>query len=364
MASVPPGFVQALADACRSAAQLDSSYFLTNIQLQGTQGVIVATDGRQLLSQSGWPLPWPEEVLVPASSVFACKELSDAGAVAIGKTDTHVTLQVGHWLLHLPIAKKGRYPPAEKVIPRREDASLDCHLDPDDCTFLARSLARLPGAHEEFAPLTLDLNGQVCIRARAADQDRAVELILARSTATGNPVRLAMERTLLARAMQLGLTELVLSGAETPVLFLDEKRKFVARSLGKEFSVPPGDNAVRIWSTTAVHRPPTPSSRRKTIVNEPIVTDPQTTNGIGQGNGGSIAAPTAIAAPSRKGTRPRKTKGTGLSVLIEEAEALKDALRDIYGKAQTLVMTLKRQRKQTRLMQSSLKALRELQSVE
>jgi len=358
---VQPGFVQALADACKSAAQLDTGYFLSNIQLQGSQGVIVATDGRQLLVQTGWPLPWSEEVLVLASSVFACKELFGDGVVSIGKTDTHVALQIGNWMLHLPITKSGRFPPAEKVIPKRDGAALHCHLDTGDCTFLARSLSRLPGAQEEYAPLTLDLNSQVCIRAKAPDQEPAVELVLARSTATGNPLRVAMERTLFARAIQLGFTELVLTGAETPVLFHDEKRKFVARSLSKAFSLAPSKDAVCILSTTAAIGRQITSPRRETIVNEPHINDSPSTNGNGQ----SSAEPTAaITVTSRKGTRPRKAKSTGLSALIEEAEALKDALRGIYGKAQSLVLTLKRQRKKTRLVQTSLQALRELQSVE
>ena len=361
MSPVQPGFVQALADACKSAAQLDTGYFLSNIQLQGSQGVIVATDGRQLLVQTGWPLPWSEEVLVPASSVFACKEFSQDGAVSIAKTDTHVTLRIGNWMLHLPITKSGRFPPVEKIIPRREGASLCCHLDHDDCTFLARSLSRLPGAQEEFAPLTLDLNGQVCIRARDPDQEHAVELVLARSTATGAPLRLAMERTLFARAIHLGLTELVLNGAETPVLFHDEKRKFVARSLSKALSLAPSKDAVCILSTTAASGRQITSPRSETIVNEPHINDSPSTNVNGQSSAESTAA---VIVPSRKGTRPRKAKSTGLSALIEEAEALKDALRDIYGKAQSLVLTLKRQRKQTRLVQTSLQALRELQSVE
>ena len=68
-------------------------------------------------------------------------------------------------------------------------------------------------------------------------------------------------------------------------------------------------------------------------------------------------------ANGAKGTRTRKIKNTGLASLIEEAEALKAAQRAILSRSHSLVVALKRHRKQSRLVQSSLKALKDLQNI-
>ncbi len=51
------------------------------------------------------------------------------------------------------------------------------------------------------------------------------------------------------------------------------------------------------------------------------------------------------------------------SAAIEEAEALKLALRDAYLRSGRLVASLKRQRKQSRLLNSTMTALRQLQHI-
>ena len=63
------------------------------------------------------------------------------------------------------------------------------------------------------------------------------------------------------------------------------------------------------------------------------------------------------------GSTDPAVNGTGLGALIAEAQALKEALHDAYGRSARLVAALKRQRKQSRLMASTLASLRQLQQV-
>jgi hypothetical protein len=53
--------------------------------------------------------------------------------------------------------------------------------------------------------------------------------------------------------------------------------------------------------------------------------------------------------------------GPGLGALVAEAQALKAVLRDAHGRSARLVVALKRQKKQSRLMASTLAGLRQLQ---
>jgi hypothetical protein len=49
--------------------------------------------------------------------------------------------------------------------------------------------------------------------------------------------------------------------------------------------------------------------------------------------------------------------------VIEDAQALTDALREAYGRSSRLLVALKRQKKQSKLLQGTLSALRQLQDI-
>ena len=86
--------LKALDDAMNTVST-DAIRFATHkIQLRGQKGEIVATDGRQLLWQSGYQFPWTDDLLVPRIKAFACSELANAESVAIGKTAKHVCIRV------------------------------------------------------------------------------------------------------------------------------------------------------------------------------------------------------------------------------------------------------------------------------
>ena len=74
----------------------------------------------------------------------------------------------------------------------------------------------------------MDLNGRVAVRARAAGEGPATELVLARSTYVGPPVRLQTNRELLARAIRLGFAEVEVVDADTPLVCRDDRVVFAA----------------------------------------------------------------------------------------------------------------------------------------
>jgi hypothetical protein len=352
MSRVNWGILKALAEASHSVSHDSTRFAITNIQLKGSSGAIIATDGHQLL-RTAFELPWKDDVLVPGSSVFGSKELQ-IDEVSIGKTDTHVAIQAGPWTLFLPIDKEGRFPNVNSVIPKQEDSVAHCHLHPDDAEFLAKALERLPGATDEHAPVTLDLDGKVIIRAKAVGQEQVVELVLGRSEVTGKSIRMAINRHFLSRALHLDVTDIYFQGADKPILFKSERHDFVVMPLvDAALILGPCDKAVQITSVLQTNGESQTKPNRRNIVNEPTnrvnETDSVPANN-GNGNG--------------KATRTRKSKTTGLVALIEEAESLKSAVREIGSRSHQLVVALKRHRRQTRLMKTSLKALKDLQQID
>ncbi len=61
---------------------------------------------------------------------------------------------------------------------------------------------------------------------------------------------------------------------------------------------------------------------------------------------------------------PAPPDSAGSGGMMEEAQALKEVLRDAYGRASRLVVALQRQRKHTKLLQTTLTSLRQLQHLD
>lgn len=62
-------------------------------------------------------------------------------------------------------------------------------------------------------------------------------------------------------------------------------------------------------------------------------------------------------------TKAKEHGDNGFAALVEDAENLKTSLRDAISKANELIAGLKRHRKQSKAVQSTLNSLRQLQSL-
>ena len=98
-ASNEPELWTALREAAATTDQQPHRFALSCVQLCGTSGKIVATDGQQALVQSGFTFPWTEDLLVPASGVFGCRELPGDQPIQVGKTEDWVTFKTGPWTI-------------------------------------------------------------------------------------------------------------------------------------------------------------------------------------------------------------------------------------------------------------------------
>src|SRR5262249_59943268 len=153
------------------------------------------------------------------------------------------------------------FPPAEQVIPARTAGATTGRLAAEDAAFLAQALPRLPGGRDADQAVTVDLNGHVAVRAREEGQGQVTEVRLSHSEVAGPPVRFATNRGYLARALRLGLAELVVLKPDTPVFCRDATRTYLWMPLGKDGALPPSDGAVRIASDGTPAPPTAPPLR-------------------------------------------------------------------------------------------------------
>jgi hypothetical protein len=343
----PPGLFTALASAAPVAAREGTRYALHRLQLRGSRGEVVATDGQQLLVQGGFAFPWTDDVLVADAGMLAAPELPGDAPVAIGRTATHVWVRVEPWSFALAIDTAGRFPDVSLVIPRARADATRLVLDAGDAAALASALPALPGADDEHRPVTLDLNGHAVVRARAADQPRATEVDLARSTVLGPPLRLATDRGPLARALRLGFTEFSVAAADKPVVGRDAQRTYLWMTLAPAGALPPDPEARRVTLPPPAARPTSPArprSPRHMPTNRPD--DPPARRR-------TEPAPEPMSA-----TRP------GVGTLIDEAQGLQRALREAGGRAARLATALRRHRRRSKLVQSTLASLKQIPLLE
>ncbi len=346
MAGNPAELLKALKDACEVTDPESTRYALGGVQLDGDHGRIAATDGHQILAQTGFDFPWGGALLLPACKLFDCPHLPRDEQIAIGRTEKWLTMSAGAWTFHFRLNVDGRFPRVEDCIPRDGSGTTTLEIAEADATFLADNIKRLPISEDPNRPVTLDLNGEVIVWARGDDAQPVTELVLANSIRSGDVIRINTNRDLLARALALGFRQVRFITPDQPAFCRDENRAYVWAPLGEDGATPPTKNTQRIespkCSASKVVAKATPTTRKTTQT-----MSEQNTNGNG-----------------RKGATPAPVSEPESSSPLEQAEALRDSLKNALDKTRDLIRVLKRQKKTSRIVESTLASLRQLQTVD
>lgn len=353
----PSGLWPAVREAVETSDDSATRYATDCIQLRGQTGQIAATDGQQALAQSGFTFPWDNDVLIPAVGVLGCRELSDDVPVSIGRTVDWMTFVIGDLRIALRIEKERLFPRMDSIFPSKASSQSRMIVADEDAAFLVAALKKLPTAHEVQRPVTVDLNGHVAIRGSAPDHSRITELWLSQSRLVGNPVTCNTNRRFLSRAMRMGFRDVYISDPENPAFCDDGQRQFVWALLSPKDAIQSQTGAIRIESPAAGHT--SPSSEAKTISRQATQTP---TNHLPRNRISMVSSRIErTESPPAENSRPdAKT----LTTLIEDAEALRVTLRDVLAKTKTLVIGMKRQRRQSNLMHAALKSLRAVQEIQ
>ncbi len=341
LTAMPESFLAALGEACRTTARESTRFGVTRVQMRGKGGQLVATDGRQLLVQGGFRLPWPDSVLVPRLPLLDLPGVSLAGPVGLARAEDYVFLRAGAWTFWLRVDGQARFPDVDDAIPR-ERASSRLRLDAEDAAFLVATLPRLPGRDDDYSPVTLDLGMPPAVRAKGAGGGPATEAVLARSSTSGPPVRLATDRRYLVRAAQLGFDEIQVVRPEVPLVARHEARIYVWMPLDANAAIPPGKDVLRLVSSEPLAAPaaPHPSERRRTAMPAPP------SNGHHR--------------PDERPSPGAPERPSGIEDLIAEAEALRNLLGEGASRAARLVAALKQHRRHAKAVRDAVVSLRQL----
>lgn len=150
-----------------------------------------------------------------------------------------IKVQADAWCLHLKIEKGLRFPSIDVQIPSRSSATTRLVLSDEDIDFLLTSIRQRPDAADDHAPVIVDLNGVVAIRAESIDRSNIAELVHRNSSSTGHQIRFHTDRGFLVRAVQLGFREICLRSNIGPAFCQDDRQNYFWAFLTEEQGLPP-----------------------------------------------------------------------------------------------------------------------------
>ena len=135
----------------------------------------------------------------------------------IGRKDAWLFIPLEQQTLTLRIKKERLFTHLDLQVPIKSSVTTRVQVSPRDASFLASFTPRLPGVRAQSAPVTVDLNGIVAIRAAEEEGSKAVDLVPDNSHYDGNRLRFQADRSYLLRAIQLGSRDVYLwnSGPRT-----------------------------------------------------------------------------------------------------------------------------------------------------
>jgi len=347
--AIEPRFLTAMANAVATTnTDTDSSRFALNcVRLRGSDEQIAATDSSQAFVESGFTFPWQDEVLIPASGAFTANDFSGVEEVLIGRSEDWVSIHVNSCTLHLKIDKERKFPSIDLQIPTQGSAATTLELSDDDVDFLLTSTKRLPGMQGCHSPVTVDLNGCVAVRAAEEDSSNPTELVLSNSRRIGDEIQFNTNRNFLNRAAELGFREIYLRNTEAPAYCQDDRRTYIWALLGAEGAVKADSQATRISSPVSSN-PQNHKPRTTTVMatSQPTTTQPTTPR--------PLEARPATTTNSESDPTP---------TLLNQAEALRDSLSNALSDTRELIGSIKRNQKQNRLVETTLRSLKQLEHI-
>ncbi len=315
-----PAKLLAALHACGQATARNGSprYALERLCLAGSSKRVIGSDGKVALLAGPFPLPFADTKLVPAIPVFGNPEVSSQTQVSVAQGNGCVAVTAGPWTVRLPVLP-GRYPDVAAVIPKSRPTIGG--IDEGDARDLLAKLPTLPSPDDPSRPVTLVLNAGVTVV--ASDGERTERVRLPRSPAAGPPVRVALDRSILSRALKLGGFTVKVWAADKPVVFERTGLQLVTAPLGE-------DDVVRDSVEAVTHVPPqdpNPQPPRRTAVNP---------------------------EPLRPHPPPDAPDPLGL------AEQLRQSLTDAHAAASKLVAALKGRRKEQKALAGVYASLKSL----
>ncbi|RBP45206.1 DNA polymerase III sliding clamp (beta) subunit (PCNA family) [Roseimicrobium gellanilyticum] len=345
---VSESFRLALHEAMACSSTDETRYVLNGACIDVSQPeahYLVGTDGRHLFSCNSFNLPFQKSLIIPKHKFLGWKDFNLDGAWQMKLTDSsdgkNQLLQISsrRWRFITRLID-GNYPNWRQVIPNPRDARTTLTLEPDKLDAVIQLIERMPNHDEQYHSLGIEYHEKECRLAfKSTAEAPWTRVPLPHCKAEGKPVTIFVDRRLLLKALQFGLTTIGIIDELSPLRFYLGGRQMIIMPVRPNESNPQDNKApAPPPKETPIPSPPPTIQERK----------PQ-------------SMPTE---PSDTPSPPANTLLGQLQLAIEEVDEIGaqhhqtyKKLRDVSTKLRGMLMTQKANDKELRTLRQHLRGL-------
>ena len=322
---------------------------------------VVGTDGRHMFSSNSFTLPLKDSLIIPTHKFIGWKEFNADGewqlkVATAEKKDGYLQLSSRRWRF-ISRQIEGNYPNWRQVVPGLGQFATTIEFDPESVESVIRTIQRMPCDDAVNYAIGLERSdGRLALLGRAPGAEAWTSIAVDGVQSRGLDVRIFLNRNLLTKALQFGLTKVETIDALSPLRFSQGGRQMIVmptRPSPAATPVPPSQPVTpaaaavpEAGNEATAPNPPPPSAEQNE--RKPM---PENTN----------AKNDAATPPTNVVEKP------ALETALAQIEILRGDFRNTLAGLNQLADRLKQAQRESRTsdkeIQSVRQTLRSLQSV-
>ena len=369
-----------LSDALRAAIQdalecasIDPTRIILNgacLDVSNPAGhYLVATDGSHLFSSNSFTLPLKDSIIIPTHRFLGCKEFTHDGAWTLrsAKPDQDLPPQFEiasrHWRF-ISSSRDGHYPNWRAVVPDSGSVKTTLEIEKGAVADIIQTIARMPDHDPKHHAIGLEIEGrQLSLIAKSPGSESWTRVELSGVKATGNDVRIFLNRQFLTKALRFGLTRIEIIDALSPLRFSNGGRQMIVMPVraSNESQAKPDEASPKPQEPAAdpnQSTPPPDSGSAAPTTPLPLRAEKPETKSMTENNGATRSTTAASSAPAEKS--PLESALAHIESIRAE---FRNAIAGLNKLGELLKQTAREQKASEKEIQSVRQTIRSLQGV-
>ncbi|HUR46450.1 MAG TPA: hypothetical protein VMZ27_11290 [Candidatus Saccharimonadales bacterium] len=315
---------------------------------------VVASDGRHLFTANSFKFDIKEPLLIPRHKFLQWSGFIEDGEWKLrrGNLDKDgngwTQIESAYWTLLIK-QTQARCPTWKQVIPAEPKTHVT--FSDEAVAMLLDVLPRLPGAGKANHDVTFDL-GMMGTIVRGSRDGHSSQLHIEGVQLRGTPNTFAADRTLIIKALKLGLNDLAIVDGFNPIVFSDATRRLIIAPLRPD--------ATPNTSAAAPVQPPAENASSP----EPSIDNPEQGEPVKSTN----RLTQATTTNENNGTGETEQQGENTSALkqaVQKVEQIKDSLKGVLTDLNDVLKALNQAQRDKRASEKEVEEVREaLQSLQ
>jgi len=298
---------------------------------------VVGTDGRHLYSSNSFRLPLKAPLIIPTHKFIGWKEFNNDGewqmkVAAPEKKDEagHLQISSRRWR-YITRQMEGNFPNWRQVVPTASQFVTSIQFDAEQTKSIVETIQRLPDHNERDHTIGLERKDRVLNLLWKSDSEQPWQrLPIMAERLMGNDITIYLNRHLLIKALNFGLTRVELIDSMSPLRFTHEGRQMIVMPVRPDTTPKPASPIPE--APPAATTPAAPIERTPPMVND-TTTPPADPVTLEEQLESAIAEIETMKVTMQDHLTGLKTLGTKLKAVQREHKA---SSKELHAVRQTL----------------------------